>query len=194
MQGDTFHTLILAELDAVYRLACHLSRSHQLAEDLVQETYLRALKSAATFKLGEQGVRPWLFKILHNVIHTRGAETRRERSALEELQQQASGASQASQTPIDCSLPVNWDGVDERIKQSIADLPLTYREVFLLSAVEELKYRDIADVMELPIGTVMSRLARARTMLVERLAALAAERGLSRSKSLSTPNEMPPPL
>ncbi len=173
MDGHDFHKLILAELDAVFRLACHLTRTRQEADDCVQETYLRALKSANTFTLAGYGVRPWLFTILHNVIHTRYAKIAREHAVLEDFQNQATVASIS-----ECDLPVNWDEIDERLKHAIGQLSVTFREVFLLSAVEGLKYREIAKVIDVPVGTVMSRLSRARAMLVQQLSDLASEQRL----------------
>ncbi len=71
LEPDEFRGLVLEELDSVYRLACHLARSRDEAEDLVQETYLRALKSHSTFRTTDHGARPWLFTILHNAYKTR---------------------------------------------------------------------------------------------------------------------------
>jgi RNA polymerase sigma-70 factor (ECF subfamily) len=70
---------------------------------------------------------------------------------------------------------LDWEQVDERLKRAIHDLPLAYRTVFLLASIEGLKYREIAEVLEMPIGTVMSRLFRARTTLLEALTDLAGE-------------------
>jgi RNA polymerase sigma-70 factor (ECF subfamily) len=77
---------------------------------------------------------------------------------------------------------MNWEDVEQRLKMAIAELPLPYRTVFLLWAVEELKYREIAEIIELPVGTVMSRLHRARTQLASRVADLGAECGFVRGR------------
>ena len=177
-----FRKLVLAELDAVYRLAYHLARQPQEAEDFVQETYLRAFKSADSYRASEYGVRPWLFKILHNVIHTRLSQELRQREVLDELgHQHVSVPSEAAPVP-DLS-HIDWERIDERLKAAIGELPLAQRTAFLLCAVEDMTYREIAEVTEVPIGTVMSRLYRARTVLAERLASLATERGLGREKN-----------
>ncbi len=178
MEPEEFSTIVLAEMEAVHRLAYHLARHAQEADDLVQETYLRAFKSAATYKAYDRGARPWLFKILHNVLNTRLAQDHRQRELVEHLQQQ----------PLGCPDPealihlsqLNWDAVDQRLKTAIAELPLPYRQVFLLCAVEDLSYREIAHVMEIPVGTVMSRLYRSRASLAARLVGLAAEQGMAR--------------
>ena len=175
MTDDAFRDLAIAELDAVFRLACHLSRNSQEAEDFVQETYLRAFRSASSFTLTEYGIRPWLFKILYNVIYASGSRNHREKSAIQDLQHERSAESHISGF-VDCS-SLNWEWVDQRLKSAIMDLPEQYRVVFLLSSVESLKYQEIANVIDVPIGTVMSRLARARAMLAERLKDLGAELG-----------------
>ena len=178
MNEVEFRRLILAELDAVHRLACHLTRGRVESDDCVQETYLRALKSRATFTLAAHGVRPWLFKILHNVIIARASRAKREREVLDELP----FASPAREPCEEISGgAIDWEQVDERLKLAIAELPLVYRSTFLLSVLEGLRYREIAEVTEVPIGTVTSRLARARAALALRLADVAGERRLSES-------------
>ena len=180
MSDASFQQLALAELDAVYRLAVHLARSPQEAEDFVQDTYLRAFRSSDTFTLAEHGIRPWLFKILHNVIHTSGSKKQREQAAVDGLCLQTSEARDGAEPSwVDLS-NLDWDRVDQRLKAAIADLPLSNRIVFLLSALEGLKYREIAEVTGVPVGTVMSRLSRARRTLAERLASLGHEHGLNR--------------
>jgi len=170
-----FRELAMAELSTVYRMAFHWTLNAADAEDLVQETYLRALRAEETFRLGELGVRPWLLRILHNAFLTRVKRARLEPVATgfaEEIaQRQADEGELSGQALAD----LDWEQVDERLKRAIHDLPLTYRTVFLLSSIEGMKYREIAEVLEMPIGTVMSRLFRARTMLVEQLSDLGDE-------------------
>ena len=180
MDIDDFRKLALSEMDAVYRLAYHLAGHPQEADDLVQETYLRAFKFGAGFKAADHGVRPWLFKILHNVVNSRHANDHRRRQVMEDLQDQAAPEAAAHDGPLPDLSTLNWDAVDERLKAAIDELPLPHREVFLLCAVEGLRYREIADVMEVPLGTIMSRLYRARAQLSSRLTELAAERGFNK--------------
>jgi RNA polymerase sigma-70 factor (ECF subfamily) len=163
-----FRRLVLAELPAVHRLAVHLTRSRERADDLVQETYLRAFRSAETFRTTEYGPRPWLFKILHNAWRSRLAQ-KNPVSAGEEL---ADNTAAPEPVPLD----LDWDQVDERLKRAIERLPDNFRDVLLLWAVEGMKYREVADITGVPIGTVMSRLYRARQLLMQELAELAAER------------------
>lgn len=167
-----FRDLVLAELPAVHRLAVYLSRSRQTAEDLVQDTYLRVFRSAGTYRETDLGPRPWLFKILHNVWRSRAGKPVAAGAPADELVEQTAA-------PDVVPLELDWEQVDERVKRAVEQLPDNYRDVLLLWAVEDLKYREIADITGVPIGTVMSRLFRARQMLTESLADVAAERGLA---------------
>lgn len=165
----------MGELQAVYRLALHLARNAPDADDLVQETYARAFKSEATFKMTETGVRPWLLKILHNIFMTKIKRARLEPVATDFSNDLAENRDENAALSGQALADLDWEQIDERLKNAIQELPEAYRTVFLLSAVEGLKYREVAEVLEMPIGTVMSRLYRARTMLLEQLQELAAE-------------------
>jgi RNA polymerase sigma-70 factor (ECF subfamily) len=177
LEENEFRRLALHELPAVYRLSYHLSDSTQDADDFVQETYLHALKCASGFELREHGMRPWLFKILHNVINARYGQLRREAELLDSLRNGNDGKAKhaPAQVMSSPSEQIDWDSVDQRLKHAIDALPHGYKTVFLLSAVEGMRYRQIADIIEAPVGTVMSRLYRARTMLAAQLQELAAE-------------------
>jgi RNA polymerase sigma-70 factor (ECF subfamily) len=174
---NNFRDLAMAELPAVYRMAFHWTSKAADADDLVQETYLRAFKAEGSFKLGEVGVRPWLLRILHNAFLTRLKRARLEPVASEIADEIAEHREEDADLAGQALADLDWEQVDERLKNAIQDLPLSYRTVFLLSAIEGLKYREIAEVLEMPIGTVMSRLFRARTTLLEQLADLAGELG-----------------
>ena len=168
----------MAELDSVYRLACHLSGAAEEAEDFVQEAFLRAFRSASTYVPGDNGMRPWLFKILHNVIYSRRASDRRQQSAVGAMyHERRAEPSDDAELPHPCSDPgaINWESVDDRLKAAIGELPMDNQVAFLLAAAEGLKYREIAEVTGVPLGTVMSRLFRAREALVANLSGLAAE-------------------
>lgn len=174
-----FRQLALAELDAVYRMALHLCRRPDEAQDLVQETYLRALGAEASFELRERGIRPWLFKILHNVFYTRLGKQSRQPTLAEDLRLE-NAAEELDDTPPCWDLAsLDWEQVDERLKLAMDELDPRYRDVLLLWAVEGMKYREIADVLDVPLGTVMSRLYRARAVLSEQLAGMAKEHGIT---------------
>ena len=188
IEPQQFRALALTELQAVYRLALHLARNPADADDLVQETYVRAFKSEATFKLAAAGVRPWLLKILHNVFLTKIKRARLEPVATDFSDDLAEKRDEDADLAGQALADLDWEQIDERLKRAIHELPQAYRTVFLLSAVEGLKYREVADVLEMPIGTVMSRLYRARTMLLEQLQELAGEMRLN-NKTSPDPDE-----
>lgn len=180
MNRALFDQLALEHLDAVYRMALQLARRPEEASDMVQETYVKALRAADRFQESGGGMRPWLFKILHNVFYTRVGKAKRE-TGLNDGQAtvEASGPAPDEPEPAWNLADLDWDHVDQRLKQSIDRLKPEYRSVLLLWGVEGLKYREIAEIQDIPIGTVMSRLHRARGILAEELADLAEEKRLS---------------
>ena len=165
-------------MDSLYRMAMQLARHPDEASDLVQETYLKALRASERYEEQGGGMRPWLFKILHNVFYTRIAKAKRGPMGVEDL-----SSSESDVTPPDQAEPawdlagLDWEHVDERIKDAIEQLRPEYRSVLLLWGVEGLKYREIAEIHEVPIGTIMSRLHRARSILAEELSEMAEEFG-----------------
>ncbi len=181
MERDAFEQLALEHLQAVYRLALQLVRHPDEASDLVQETYLKALKVAERFEEQGGGIRPWLFKILHNVFYTRLAKAKRAPMSVDELHGATADAPGPDEPgPAWDMSRLDWEHVDERLKSAIEQLRPEYRTVLLLWAVEGLKYREIAEIQEIPIGTVMSRLHRARSILADQLADFAEETGRER--------------
>ncbi|MHC4219404.1 MAG: sigma-70 family RNA polymerase sigma factor [Planctomycetota bacterium] len=178
VEREAFENLSLEHIDAVYRLALQLVRHPDEASDLVQETYLKALRVADRFEEQGGGIRPWLFKILHNVFYTRLAKAKRAPLSVDELH----GATAEDPGPDEPEpawdlASMDWEHVDDRLKTAIENLRPEYRTVLLLWSVEGLKYREIAEIQEIPIGTVMSRLHRARSILADQLADLAEETG-----------------
>ncbi len=178
VERDAFRQLALAELDSVYRMAMHLSRHPDEAAELTQETYVKALKAEASFELRDHGVRPWLFRILHNAFYSRLAKRKREPTMADDLLHDAAPAELDHPAPAWDLASLDWEQVDDRLKHAIDELPDHYRTVLLLWAVEGLKYREIAEVLDIALGTVMSRLYRARATLSTRLAELAQEHGI----------------
>ncbi len=179
MDSDDFRELALLELDAVYRMAMTLARDPNEASDLVQDTFLKAFKAEERFELRDAGVRPWLFKILHNNFYSRYHKKKREATVGDEVVHDRLEPVADDPPPAWDLQSLDWEQVDDRLKHAIAELPEHYREVLLLWAVEGLKYREIADVLGVALGTVMSRLYRARQTLSGQLAELAAEHGMS---------------
>ncbi|MCA9291465.1 MAG: sigma-70 family RNA polymerase sigma factor [Phycisphaerales bacterium] len=176
MDRDRFEQLALTHLDAVYRVAMQLARNPNDASDLVQETYLKALRVAERFEESGGGIRPWLFKIVHNVFYSRIERDRRAPMAAEDLSGARSGVPPPDEPSPAWDLgTLDWEHVDGRLKSAIEGLKPEYRTVLLLWGVEGLKYREIAEIQDVPIGTVMSRLHRARSILVEQLAGFSEE-------------------
>jgi RNA polymerase sigma-70 factor (ECF subfamily) len=160
----TFEEIALPHLEAVYRVARRLTRHEHEAEDLVQETYLKGFRAFAKFEMREYGIKPWLLKILHNTFLNRRVRENRAPKAIDDkaLEQSQAAAADASRLP-----GLDYEQLDEEVKQAIDGLQPEYRSVLLLWATMELSYREIADILKVPIGTVMSRLHRARQQLTK---------------------------
>lgn len=154
-----FEALALPHLDAAYNLARWLSRSPADADDIVQDAMLRAFRGFDGFRGGD--VRAWLLTIVRNCWRTSGkAQARRGHAELDdELPSDTAG-------PEDAAMDASRR---RRIEAMLALLPEEFREVLVLREMEDMSYRDIAAVTGTPIGTVMSRLARARAVLRTRI-------------------------
>jgi RNA polymerase sigma-70 factor (ECF subfamily) len=175
-----FVKLAIGELNSLYRMAMHLTRDPDAAADLVQETFVRALRPGVRFNLGGRGIRPWLFKIMHNVFFSMNGSRRiavvsmGDRDVVDERT-----SSNRREIVGDDLASMNWDVVDDRVRLAVDALPVEQRLVLLLWGVEGMKYRQIASLMGAPMGTIMSRLFRAREAMAQALGAVAAERGLT---------------
>ncbi|MCG8407186.1 MAG: sigma-70 family RNA polymerase sigma factor [Phycisphaerales bacterium] len=172
-----FEETVLCHLDLVYRMAMKLTGDPHEAEDLVQETFLRAHRAFGKFELREYGAKPWLLRILHNVFYTRCGQTVRAPSLLDDLSLEDI-AIELEQQPLPSFNPedVDWEQFDEELKDAVLALSAEYRSVLLLWAVSGLSYKEIAHAVKCPLGTVMSRLYRARQQLGEALNEFARER------------------
>jgi RNA polymerase sigma-70 factor (ECF subfamily) len=167
-----FAQMTLPHLDAAYNLARWLLRHDQDAEDAVQDAFLRAHQAFARFSGTD--ARAWLLTIVRNVCYTRLREQRRAGSA-EEFDDGTHG----EMLDFAESNAVAWREVrSELLRQALDRLAPEFREVIVLHEIEGLSYRDIAAIAKLPMGTVMSRLARARQKLQTELAALAGRPSL----------------
>jgi RNA polymerase sigma-70 factor (ECF subfamily) len=166
-----FEELVLPLLPSAYNLARWLTRNDHDAEDVVQEAFLRAYRFFPSFRGGDP--RAWLLTIVRDACWTflranRGRETA---TNLEDVDEPADAASSVEE-----DLVRRADG--PRLKRALDELPGEFREVIVLRELEELSYREIAEVAGIPLGTVMSRLARARRRLQLALARpVAAEVG-----------------
>jgi RNA polymerase sigma-70 factor (ECF subfamily) len=160
-----FEELAMPMVNSVYNLARWLARNDHDAEDLVQETYLKAFRSFASFQAGTN-FRAWIFKILRNTFLNSCPLRERQVMVGLESEEQVLPVFATCVTPE--SLLIDSSSI-AAIRGAIEELPAIYREVILMCDVEEASYREIADVLSIPIGTVMSRLARARRTVREAL-------------------------
>lgn len=179
MERAQFESLALEHLDALHRMALQLTRRPDEAADLVQETYLRAIRASSRFEERGGGIRAWLFTILHNTFYSKVKRAKKAPVAVEDFFDAESGETTPGEAPAAWNLAqLDWDHVDERLKAAIEELKPEHRETLLLWGVEGLKYREIADITGVPIGTVMSRLHRARKILADQLTEFSEELGV----------------
>ena len=183
MATDEFEAEALRHLDALYRTALRMTRSEADAEDLVQETYIRAFRFRDQFTLGTN-MKAWLFRILTNTF----INTYRRKSAQPEvtdlegvdefsLYRRMADDRAASSSP-DPEAELLKGVVDTEVTDALEELPEKFRTTVLLD-VEGFSYKEIAEMLAIPIGTVMSRLHRGRKFLQQRLYDLARERGIA---------------
>ncbi len=164
-----FETEILPHLDAAYSLARWLTRDENAAEDIVQDAYLRAFQYFESYdaKRGDCASRPWLLGIVRNVCYSWFAQNKRSHELIE-YAEDADDVAHILDHHGDAKTPETiLTQVRERtmVNAAIANLAIPYREVLILRELEELSYDDIARIAQIPIGSVMSRLSRARAQL-----------------------------
>ena len=157
-QINQFEQIMLPHLDAAYNLARWLTRNDHDAEDLVQMAFVRAVKFFDGYQDGN--ARAWLLTIVRHTFYTSLRDNRQDEQAFDEdLHSPLPDASSPEQSQ-------NRRDTCRIVNQALEQLPNTFREVLILKEMEELSYREIADLAGIPIGTVMSRLARARKLLL----------------------------
>jgi RNA polymerase sigma-70 factor, ECF subfamily len=167
----SFEAEALACLDSLYRTALRLTRVPADAEDLVQETYLRAFRAADRFEPGTN-LKAWLFTILHNTARNRARDRARDTVAIDsETVDRAAdapppGGQGHAETPESLLLR---DALGPQLQAAIDSLPAVFRQAVWLRDVEEFSYAEIAAMLDIPAGTVMSRISRGRRMLYEAL-------------------------
>ena len=151
-------------LDAAYNLARWLTHNVHDAEDVVQESYLRAFRFFGGFRGGDS--RAWLLTIVRNTAYT-WLQRNRSREFAASLDEELQIADEETPSP---EAKLLSGAESEMVRQALEALPLQYREVMVLRELEELSYKEISHIADIPIGTVMSRLARARKRLQQSLA------------------------
>ena len=156
-----YEEALLPHLDAAYNLARWLTRDEQDAEDVVQEAYLRAFKHFGAFKGGD--ARPWVLAIVRNTFYTWIQRNRIPEVVTTFDEEQDTHISDAP----DPEMLLLKESDKQILRCALRKLPSEFLEVIVLREFEELSYKQIADVVQVPMGTVMSRLARARKRLAE---------------------------
>ena len=157
----TFEDALLPHLDAAYNLARWLTRDERDAEDVVQEAYLRAFKHFGAFKGGD--ARPWVLAIVRNTFYT-WIQRNRPSEAVTPFEEE--NDTHVSEAP-DPEMQLLKETDKQILRCALRKLPAEFLEVIVLREFEELSYKQIANVVQVPAGTVMSRLARARRRLAE---------------------------
>jgi RNA polymerase sigma-70 factor (ECF subfamily) len=162
LPNSEFEKLALPLLDSLYNFARWLCSDAEEARDLVQETFVKAIKGFGSFQEGTN-FRAWMFRILRNTFLTSRTGLER-RNTMQESEEGFEDSVVTHDTP-EVALIRRAD--TELVQQAIGRLPVPFREVLLLADIEEMKYQEVADALTIPIGTVMSRLARARKQVRE---------------------------
>src|SRR3954449_12393289 len=178
-----FTDLAMEHMPSLYSAALRMTRNPSDAEDLVQETYLRAYRGFGGFTEGTN-LKAWLYRILTNTFINsyRSKKRRPDESELDEVEDlylyrrlgglEAAAAGRSAEEEVLDSI------TDDEVKQALEALPEQFRIAVLLADVEGFSYKEIADILDIPIGTVMSRLHRGRKGLQKKLWEFAVERGL----------------
>jgi len=159
--SGSFEQLAMPHFERLYNFACWLTQDRLEAEDLVQETYAKALKGFSSFQPGTN-FRAWIYKILRNTFLTSRTGLKATATVPLDPEGEDEDLPTVSETPESILLQRS-DG--QVLQQAMEQLPVAYREVLLLCEVEEMSYQEIAAMLAIPIGTVMSRLSRARRAL-----------------------------
>ena len=173
-----FETVALPHMDALYRTALRMTRTRADAEDLVQETYLRAFRSFDTFGTGTN-CRAWLFRILVNyfINRTRRIVADRARVRFGDVEMFLALPEAPEADPPLAAAQNLGEVFDEEVKRAIEELPEVFRLPVLLVFVEGMRYREVAQIMNCPMGTVMSRVYRGRHALKRKLSGYARAHG-----------------
>jgi RNA polymerase sigma-70 factor, ECF subfamily len=159
--GGSFEELAMPLFDSLYNFARWLTHNREEAQDLVQETYSKALKGFQSFQPGTN-FRAWMYRILRNTFLTSRTGLRYGMTISLDSEEGEPVLPMTTETPE--SLLIERSN-QKMVQEAIEELPMVFREVIVLCDVEEMSYQEIAETISIPIGTVMSRLARARNAL-----------------------------
>ncbi len=168
---EIFEAEAMPYIDGLYRTAKRLTRNETEADDLVQETYMQAWRSFGQYELGTN-CRAWLYKILFNKF-----DHHRRKKLTQSKYFQEADELVFELSPAKTSVPDHL--TDREVIAALESLPEHYRSVVLLADVNDLDYKEVSAILSIPMGTVMSRLNRARTQLKRSLAGVAREYGIN---------------
>lgn len=181
---DVFQREFLPELDALYGFAYHLTYNEVKAEDLLQDTIERAFRAVDQYQQGTNA-KAWLFKIMRNhFINDYRKSTRRPQTTDYETFSEVI----PDQETVNVPAQIDWDDnelgnlLGDEIMAALGRLSDDFREVIILNDLQDFKYEEIADILDIPIGTVRSRLFRARNLLAKDLKVYAVENGYSNNR------------
>ncbi len=192
-QLDEFQALIEQHLDGMFRVALRYTRDRSLAEDLVHDTVVRALRFQDKFERGTN-FKAWIYTVLtHTFIH-RYRRQKREREILEGATQEDVASQLRSEASRELAAHPEAAYVEHMLSDDVVkaldSLPEDFRSVVVLCDLEGLPYKDIAEAVDVPVGTVMSRLYRGRRLLEQKLAGLAVERGIIKPGAVAEEREV----
>jgi RNA polymerase sigma-70 factor (ECF subfamily) len=176
-----FESLSMDHLDALYSAGLRLTKNERDAEDLVQDTYLRAYRFFDKFERGTN-MKAWLFKILTNTFINKYRRRVKERTVVEGAAREATNERFVTREPTESSAdPEQYffeKLLSDDVIRSIEQLPIDFRLVVILADLQEFSYKEIAEILDVPVGTVMSRLYRGRKLLQKQLLGYAVESGV----------------
>lgn len=183
---DEFERLAMKHVDPLYSAALRLTKNDRDAEDLVQDTFLRAYRFFEKFERGTN-IKAWLFKILTNTFINRYRRSVKERSIVEGSERDAVHERFISRETTEYAAnPEHFFFerlLSDDVLRAVDSLPIDFRMVVILADLQEFSYKEIAEIMDVPVGTVMSRLYRGRRLLQKALANYAVISGVLRAPS-----------
>src|SRR5919204_3683511 len=169
--ADEFSAEALQFLQPLFATAMRLTRNRADAEDLVQDTYVKAFRHSGQFKRGTN-LRAWLYTILHNTWRNRLRDASRDAVEIDSEQVEQAAAGGVGGDPVETPERILMRStLDADLQAALDAMPEAFREAVWLRDVEEFTYAEIAEMLNVPIGTVMSRISRGRRMLFEKLSA-----------------------